>query len=202
MNSLYNNEDFLPEGNRCNFEALKIYGPCQMTYAEPTSNQLKDLEKDLEHIIDALLDDDHVYKYCSTLFNYRIRKAESLVKNLYLFFHTILYQTVHFTYSPQFGINLWPGHLGYFRNAKIEAILKQKESLFFTDFITETTTFLRYHIKFRFNHYFGLSFKKKFIFKVTRSLLLFGAQIHKLHVMQHSITNALDLIFIKGSTSI
>ena len=108
-----------------------------MTYAEPTLNQLKDLEKDLQHIIDALLDDDHVYKYCSTLFNYRIRKAESLVKNLYLFFHTILYQTVHFTYSPQFGINLWPGHLGYSRNAKIEAILKQKESLFFTDFISD-----------------------------------------------------------------
>ena len=46
MNSLYNNDNFLPEGNRCNFETLQIYGPCQMTYAEPTQYQIEELEED------------------------------------------------------------------------------------------------------------------------------------------------------------
>jgi len=201
MNSLYNNDNFLPEGNRCNFETLQIYGPCQMTYAEPTPYQIEELEKEVGNIINILLTDEYVYNYCATLFNYRIGKAQSLVKNLYLLFETILSRDVNFTYSPQFGINLWPGHLGYFKNELIENIIRSKESLFFTDFITETTTFLRYHIKFRFNNYFGLSFKKKFIFKITHALLLFAAKIHKLHVMQHSIINALDLIIINRTTN-
>lgn len=201
MNSLLNNDAFLPEGNRCNFEKLKIYGPCTMSYDEPAPNELQKIQKDALLIKEMLLDDINVYKYCGSLFNYRIGKAESFVKNLYILFNTILLHDVQFTYSPQFGINLWPGHLGYFRNKEIEEKVQTNVSLLFTDFITETTTFLRYHIKFRYNHMFHHGFKKIYILKVIKALLYFASTVNKVCVMQHSIENALNLILINKMTT-
>jgi hypothetical protein len=202
MNSLYNNDNFLPEGNRCNFQALRIYGPCKMSYAEPTMQQLENMRHDVHNIKSLLLDERNIYKYCGSIFNYRVGKAESLVKNLYDLFHIILYQKIQLTYSPQFGINLWPGYLSYFRNNEIEGIVQQNVSSLFTDFITETTTFLRYHIKFRYNHLFNSSFKKSYLSTVIKCLLLFASKINKIHVIQYSIKNALDLILInKQSTN-
>ena len=196
MDSLYNNTNFLPEGNRCNFEDLKIYGPFQCSYAEPTPEQQQQCYEVVLRLQNILLGEQCINHYCGKIFNYRIGKATSLVKNLYDFFFVILVKEVKFTYSPQFGINLWPGQLGYTRCPEAEELLHSHVSLVFGDYITETTTFLRYHIKFRYNHIFDNKFRKLFLQKTIASLLHFAISIGKLHTMQTSIVNALKLIQI------
>lgn len=197
-NSLYNNT-FLPEAKQCNFEDLKVYGPFQASYDEPSRIQLEELYKEVETIITSLLTDEVIDAFCKQIFNYRIKKAESFIKNLYDFLYILLYQPVNFTYSPQFGITLWPGKLAYVRLPSIEKIIQPHVSLLFMDYITETTTFLRYHIKFRFNNKFNSGFRKQFCGKVIKTLLMFSNTIKKMHVMKTGIENTLKLIQIHQS---
>lgn len=197
-NSLYNNT-FLPEATQCNFEDLKVYGPFQVSYDEPSHTQLRDLHRKVETIITSLLTEEIIDAFCKQIFNYRIKKAVSFVKNLYDFFFILLYQPVKFTYSPQFGITLWPGKLAYVRLPTIETLIQPNVSLLFMDYITETTTFLRYHIKFRFNKKFNSAFRKQFCRKVIKTLLIFSSKIEKMHVMKTGIENALKLIQIHQS---
>ena len=67
------------------------------------------------------------------------------------------------------------------------------------DYITETTTFLRYHIKFRFNKNFNTTFRKEFCKQVIQCLLKFAISIQKMHTMKTGIQNALQLIQIHQS---
>lgn len=194
-NSLYNNT-FLPEATQCNFEDLKVYGPFQVSYDEPLEHELQELYKTVDSIISSILTQKVVNSFCKQIFNYRIVKAESFIKNIFDFLHILLYKPVKFTYSPQFGINLWPGKLSYVRLPTIEEMIQPHVSLLFMDYITETTTFLRYHIKFRFNQKFDISFRKKFCKQVIQSLLKFSISIRKLHTMKTGIQNALELIQI------
>ena len=194
-NSLYNNT-FLPEATQCNFEDLKVYGPFQVSYDEPLEHELEELYKMVDSIISSILTEKVVNSFCKQIFNYRIVKAESFIKNIFDFLHILLYKPVKFTYSPQFGINLWPGKLSYVRLPTIEEMIQPHVSLLFMDYITETTTFLRYHIKFRFNQKFDISFQKKFCKQVIQCLLKFSISIRKLHTMKTGIQNALELIQI------
>ena len=195
-NSLYNNT-FLPEATQCNFEDLKVYGPFQVSYDEPSEQDLQELYKMVDSIISSILTPKVVNSFCKQIFNYRIVKAESFIKNIYDFLYILLYKPVKFTYSPQFGINLWPGKLSYVRLPTIEKMIQPHVSLLFMDYITETTTFLRYHIKFRFNQKFDISFRKKFCRQVIQSLLMFSISIKKIHTMKTGIQNALKLIEIQ-----
>lgn len=194
-NSLYNNT-FLPEATQCNFEDLKVYGPFQVSYDEPLEHELQELYKTVDSIISSILTQKVVNSFCKQIFNYRIVKAESFIKNIFDFLYILLYKPVKFTYSPQFGINLWPGKLSYVRLPTIEKMIQPHVSLLFMDYITETTTFLRYHIKFRFNQKFDISFRKKFCRQVIQSLLMFSVSIKKMHTMKTGIQNALELIQI------
>ena len=195
-NSLYNNT-FLPEATQCNFEDLKVYGPFQVSYDEPSEQDLQELYKMVDTIISSILTPKVVNSFCKQIFNYRIIKAESFIKNIYDFLYILLYKPVKFTYSPQFGINLWPGKLSYVRLPTIEKMIQPHVSLLFMDYITETTTFLRYHIKFRFNQKFDILFRKKFCRQVIQSLLMFSISIKKIHTMKTGIQNALKLIEIQ-----
>lgn len=160
---------------------------------------MMNLKQQVQQIRDLLLSDDIVDDFCKQIFNYRIAKAQSFIKNIYDFLQVILYKQVKFTYSPQFGINLWPGTLSYVRLQSIEQIIANKVSLFFMDYITETTTFLRYHIKFRFNDVFNNTFRKTFCQQVIQCLLRFSQSIHKLHTMKTGIETALSLMQINHS---
>ena len=197
-NSLYNNT-FLPEATQCNFEDLKVYGPFQASYNEPSEQEMQNLYKTVDNITSSLLTQKVVNSFCKQIFNYRIVKAESFIKNIYDFLYILLYKQINFTYSPQFGINLWPGKLSYVRLPTIENMVQPHVSLLFIDYITETTTFLRYHIKFRFNQNFNTAFRKAFCRQVIQCLLKFAVSIKKMHTMKTGIQNALQLIQIHQS---
>ena len=195
MDSLYNNT-FLPEGKRCNFEDLKFYGPTQITFAEPVREELKALKGKVSIIQEILLKEENVDSFCASIFNYRIGKAESLIKNLHDFFCILLLKKVKFTYSPQHGVNLWPSSLAYVHNMEIQNIIASRTKSFFTDYITETTTFVSYYIKFRFNDLFGSSFIIKYVSRVIKCLLLFAKKQQKMHIMKNSIKSSLNLLLI------
>ena len=178
-NSLYNNT-FLPEATRCNFEDLKVYGPFQASYEDPSEHQLQNLQRMVNKMVSLLVTPEIVNSFCKQIFNYRIAKAQSFIKNIYDFLYVLLYKPVKFTYSPQFGI-LWPGKLSYVRLPSVEAMLQPLVSSFFMDYIAETTTFLRYHIKFRFNSVFTATFKKQFCQQVIECLLSFANSINNAH---------------------
>ena len=197
-NSLYNNT-FLPEATRCNFEDLKVYGPFQGSYEDPSEHHLQKLQSIVDNMILSLLSPETINSFCKQIFNYRIAKAESFIKNMYDFFYVLLYKPVKFTYSPQFGIALWPGKLPYVRLPIIETIVQPLVSSLFMDYITETTTFLRYHIKFRFDHVFHITFKKQFCQQVIECLLSFTNSINKMHTMKNGIETALLLLQINHS---
>lgn len=197
-NSLYNNT-FLPEATRCNFEDLKVYGPFQASYEDPSEHQLQNLQRMVNKMVSLLVTPEIVNSFCKQIFNYRIAKAQSFIKNIYDFLYVLLYKPVKFTYSPQFGIALWPGKLSYVRLPSVEAMLQPLVSSFFMDYIAETTTFLRYHIKFRFNSVFNATFKKQFCQQVIECLLSFANSINKMHTMQTGIETALLLLQIHQS---
>ncbi len=197
-NSLYNNT-FLPEATRCNFEDLKVYGPFQASYEDPSDYQMQQLCSTVDSMVSAILTPDIVNSFCKQIFNYRIAKAQSFVKNIYDFLHILLYKPVKFTYSPQFGIAFWPGKLSYVRLPTIESMLQPLVSSLFMDYITETTTFLRYHIKFRFDDVFNVAFKKQFCQQVIECLLTFANSINKMHTMKTGIETALLLLQIHQS---
>jgi len=198
MNSVYNNTNniFLPEGIQCNINNLKHYGPFTVSNEDPSESEIYNGTNKINTIQNILLKYENINYFCGIIFNYRIGKAESFVKNLYDFFYIILFKTIKFTYSPQYGINLWPGHLGYLKNETIENIVKEQLSIFFMDYIVETTTFLRYHIKCRYNHMFDIKFRKKYLSAVIQCLLIFGKKNNKLHIMKSCIENTLKLIQI------
>ena len=157
---------------------------------------MQQLHSTVDNIISSLLTPSIIDSFCKQIFSYRIAKAQSFVKNIYDFLHIILYKPVTFTYSPQFGINLWPGKLSYVRIPVVEKLLQPFVSSLFMDYITETTTFLRYHIKFRFDNMFHTSFKRQFCKQVIHCLLTFASSLDKMHTMKTGIETSLLLLQI------
>tara|TARA_B110000008_G_scaffold279089_1_gene324852 strand:- start:1379 stop:1990 length:612 start_codon:yes stop_codon:yes gene_type:complete len=196
MDSVYNNTNFLPEGVRCNINNLQHYGPFTVSNEDPSQHEINCGTKCIENIKKILLKHSNIDYFCGSIFNYRIGKAESFIKNLYDFFRIILFKKIKFTYSPQYGINLWPGHLGYLKNETIENLMQDQLCVFFMDYIVETTTFLRYHIKCRYNDMFNNKFRKQYLLAVIQCLLIFGKKNNKLHIIKSCIENTLLLIQI------
>ena len=81
------------------------------------------------------------YVYISQILRYRVAKNESLMENLYKFLYLIKKKPIQFTYSPQYGLSLWPHDVGFQHIPAMEKYLHAAPHHFFADYITETTTF-------------------------------------------------------------
>ena len=184
--------NFLSESNQCNFNKLKYVGPYRTTHAEPTAEEIAYGEKLGHEIMHFLL--QHTYNLCGKVFNYRVDTSESLIQNLYEFFYTLLYTKFKFCYSPNYGFTLWPGTLGFIRIDGVSSLVKDKLHILFEDYITETTTFVRYHYECRFNTIFQ-SYKIPFLKAVMHSLIQFGASIDRKLLITDCIKSALNMIY-------
>ena len=184
--------NFLSESNQCNFNKLKYVGPYRSNHAEPTAEEIAYGEKVAHEIMEFLL--QHTYNLCGKVFNYRVDTSESLIQNLYEFFYTLLYTKFKFCYSPNYGFTLWPGTLGFIRIDGVSSLVKDKLHILFEDYITETTTFVRYHYECRFNTIFQ-SYKIPFLKAVMHSLIQFGASIGRQQLITDCIKSALNMIY-------
>ena len=95
--------------------------------------------------------------------------------------------------KPDKGIGLWPIELGFFRDPFIENILKHKESIFFADYISETTTFLRFHFKCRLGKILN---KKRFIQNCIQDLLYYASLENRFNLMRDVIQVSLNMLGI------
>ena len=140
------------EGNKCNHIDIKKLRPYEGTHKEPSRDEFFAANALVKKYISRYLNSRHFTNaFIKQLFRYRIKTRESLVQNLVEFFSIILKKSC-FVYSPNKGIAFWPLELGFVRDEYLEHHFKNKEHIFFGDFITETTTFLRFHFKFRFGN--------------------------------------------------
>ena len=69
--------------------------------------------------------------------------------------------------------------------------------IFFKDYITETTTFVRYHNQYRFDYMFGGKFKLQFIKNCVSSLIAFGDSIGIKWLMVSLLRSTFDMLYIR-----
>ena len=188
--------EFLTEGNQCNFD-INVVGPYRVTHMDPAPDELHEGKVIAQQIKQLVL--DNTYAICGKIFNYRINTSESLLQNLYDFFHSLLYTKMHLYYSPQYGFSFWPNQLGFVFLKEMDIFFKNKNKLhiFFEDFITETTTFVRYHNQYRFDYMFGGKFKLQFIKNCVSSLIAFGDSIGIKWLMVSLLRSTFDMLYIR-----
>jgi hypothetical protein len=132
----------------------------------------------------------------SQMLRYRIARTDSLVDNLYQFVHLIKKKPIQFTYSPQYGLSLWPHELGFQRMPAMEEKLQALSHHFFSDYITETTTFLVYHTDFRFKDIFDEMFRQAFLVQSMRNLLRVSLELSRSRLLQSVLKSSLLMLRI------
>lgn len=185
------------KGQRSNFKNLTHIGPYHSIHDEPSQNDLQQGFINAIKIKNILLSTDYIHFFTSNIFNYRINKSEGLIQNLYDFFAILLKKEIFLHYSPQYGTSLWVHDLGFLKYSKIDDILQTKTFIYFEDYITETTTFIRYHYEFRYDHLFDYSFRINFVKKVVKDLLHFSESIGRKEIITSCIRCALNMLEIK-----
>ncbi len=187
-----NNSVFLSESNQCNVANIKYVGPYRTTHEEPTNEELQNGIELAHALMKTVVANS--YKICGQLFNYRVHTSESFIQNLYEFFYILMYAKFQLCFSPQYGFSLWPTALGFVKLQEVKDLLQNRLHIFFEDYITETTTFIRYHYECRFNYIFQ-SYKMLFLKQVVAALIQFGASISRQQLMTNCIKSALNMIY-------
>lgn len=188
----------LLQGQRSNFNNLKFIGPYVSIHQEPSEQELLEGKQQAIKIRDIFLSTTYVHDFTKKIFCYRIDKSDSLIQNLYDFFVILLKKPIQLYYSPHFGFALWVFDLGFCRYDPICNILEKNTYVYFEDYITETTSFIRYHYDFRYNFIFKDEFRKQFICLVIQDLLKFSASLGRKDLMASCIECALNTIFMKS----
>jgi len=180
------------EGNRCNRIDIKKLKPYEDSHQEPT---------DAEYVYACNVVRDKLRPYFHSrtfsnnfikqLFQYRINTCESLMHNVTEFFSIMLRKNISFVYSPDKGLSIWPMELGFFRDKYIEDTFKNMEYFYFADYIHETTTFVRFHFKWRFDKIFSI---KTFISNCIHDMLYFAYLEGRFHLMRDIIITSLNMI--------
>jgi len=140
-------------------------------------------------IRDTLMSEHYTHSICRCIFQYKIGDNHNFVGQLNTFFRCICHQPVDLCCSPQYGTALWRDILG-FHPTPCEELLATPE-LFFDDFVQETTTFVRFHMDYRFNHMFDVQFRLQFARNCIKHLLC----VSKEHEQQNLMSHALEHVF-------
>lgn len=180
------------EGNRCNHIDIKKLKPYEDSHQEPTDAEYAYACDVVKNKLRPYLNSRKFsHNFIKQLFRYRINTCESLMHNVIELFSIMLRKKISFVYSPDKGISIWPMELGFFKDKYIEDIFKDKEHFYFADYIHETTTFVRFHFKWRFDHVF---LKKIIINNCIHDMLYFAYLEGRFFLMRDVITTSLNMI--------
>ena len=188
------------EGKRSNFNNLDFIGPYHSIHEEPGQEDILLGKANAKRIKELILSDDYIHAFTSQVFSYRINKSESLIHNFYEFFSILMKKEMKLYYSPNYGFSLFVFDLGFYSYDKVEKILNEKTYIYFEDYITETTSFIRYHYDYRYNHMFDHAFRLKFIKKVVADILNFSNTIQRKYLVSSCIECALNMLHIKATS--
>jgi len=189
--------DIFIQGQRSNFNEIQHIGPYHSIHEEPSTDELRLGDIESKKIKDIILSEHFISKFVSTVFSYRINKSESVIQNFYEFFTIILKKNMRLYFSPQFGISLWIHDLGFMKYPVLESILNQNTYVYFEDYITETTTFVRYHYEYRYDGMWDHAFRMTFTKKIIKDILKFSKSIDRELLVASCIQCALNMLEIR-----
>lgn len=189
--------DIFIKGQRSNFNEIEHIGPYHSIHEEPSPEELRNGELESKKIKDIILSNAFISKFVSTVFSYRINKSESIIQNFYEFFTIILRKKIRLYFSPQFGISLWIHDLGFMKYPLLEDTLNQNTYVYFEDYITETTTFVRYHYEYRYDKSWDHQFRMAFAKKTIKDILTFSQSIGRELLVASCIQCALNMLEIR-----
>jgi len=138
----------------------------------------------------SLLTKDFAKRFCGEIFYYRLH--EGLVATLRQFFRALLFEPFHLICSPQFGTALSKPLLGFQTTLRCEEFLRSPE-LYFEDYISETTTFVTFHMKYKFDAMFDSAFRVALCRRCIEVLLNIAAEENQLQNMCDVISHVLVL---------
>lgn len=183
------------QASQCNYKQCHEVKEQRIVHDEPTAQDKKTAREEMKSFLAYLCGKGNP-KFVSQLFRYRLAEKDSFMENLYKFVYLIQKKKIQFTYSPQYGISLWPHDVGFQRMPEIEASLQESSHFFFNDYITETTTFLTYHIDFRFMDLFDQNFRYTFLKRSIETLLRVAYLMHRSKLLQDMLKSSLLMLAI------
>ena len=181
--------------SRINYQAHHEVKEERLVHEEPTTEE-KHMARSRAADFAAFLCGAGNHVFVSQILRYRVAKDESLMENLYKFLYLVKKKTIQFTYSPQYGLSLWPHDVGFQRIEAMERSLQANPHHFFSDYITETTTFLLYHIDFRFPEIFNDAFREAFLLQSIRNLLRVGIRLDRSELLRSVLKSSLLMLRI------
>ncbi len=181
------------EASRINYEALHEVKEQHLVHKEPTNDEKKGARHLISSFADFLCTKRGNHALLSQMLRYRCGSTDSLMENIYVFINIMLKKKCSFTFSPQYGLSLWPHAIGFQKFKALESQLKKNPHFFFNDFLSETTTFVIFHTDFRFKDIFEGNFRSAFFSQSLTTLLHLGAELNRLNLMKSIIKSSITM---------
>jgi len=169
-----------------------IIEPYQNRYDVDISSEKRLLaDRSALEILRYLSSEEYSKKFVSHVFQYKIRKLSGLVSSFRTFFRCVLHDPIKLCCSPQYGTALWAETLGFFETPN--KVLVDTPEYFFEDYVLETTTFVRFHTDYYYNHLFNANFRIMLARNCIKELLIVGQEHNQIHLVSNAITCAIQL---------
>ena len=179
------------EASRINYETVDEVGEQHLVHKEPTGEERDLAEALIMEFASFLCSPQGNMAFLSQILRYRVANSDSLMENVYVFINIILKKKIFFTFSPQYGVSLWPHDVGFQRFKGLEKHIAEAPHHFFNDFLSETTTFIVYHVDFRFDDIFDTTFRQEFFRQSLATILKLGAKQKRLNLVKSIIKSSL-----------
>ena len=172
-----------------NLNAIEPYQSC---YDVDISSENREVASTEAVVIrDYLCSREYSKKLTSHVFQYKIGKKGDLISILCVFFRCLLKEPIKLCCSPQYGTGLWHEILGFHSTPSI-SLIKTPE-YFFEDYVSETTTFVRFHTDYYYNDLFNGDFRLKLARNCIEELLYVAKQHKQLELIYHALEYVLQL---------
>ena len=179
------------KASRINYERSHEVKEQRLTHAEPSPPEKAEARECMKSFADFLCTTQGNHFFLGQILRYRLSQNDSLMENVYTLLNLILKTPIDFVYCAEYGVGLWPHHIGFQRVPVLEEELEQAPHCFFDDYISETTTFLVFNTDFRFPEIFGPEFRRAFYRQALRTLLVVGLDMKRLRLVQSIIRSSI-----------
>ena len=142
-------------------------------------------------IRNKLTSEEYCHDFVSRVFQYKIGKVHEFVSIFRIFFRCLLCDRIKLCCSPQYGTALWSDILGFFTTP--DNILLERPEIFFEDYVSETTTFIRFHTDYYYNYIFDDKFRLKFARNCIKELLKVASEHNQIDLVFHCIIHTIQL---------
>lgn len=179
------------EASRINYETINDVKEQHLSHKEPTRREMEAARALMQDFAQFLCSQKGNESFLSQVLRYRVATSDSLMENVYVLINIILKKKINLTFSPQYGISLWPHSVGFQKFKGLEERISEFPHHFFNDFLSETTTFIVFHIDFRYNDIFNKQFRECFFAQSLTSILRFGKEHNRLNLVKSIIKSSL-----------